>query len=161
VEFGVLGERERQQVGDRGAERRDAQHADLTVAQRPERGVRGRQGILDTARCTLALERRTLPGETAEQIDREVAALLDRCRAADPEFAASHRTLLVREPFEIAIGESGAAPLAGLLELMTDERCAELRDRLEVGRRTRVLLIASEGITGACNAARSRAEKAS
>jgi acetylornithine deacetylase len=53
------------------------------------------------AHCTLALERRTLPGETGAQIDREVEALLDRCRAADAEFVASHRTLLVREPFEI------------------------------------------------------------
>jgi acetylornithine deacetylase len=54
------------------------------------------------AQCTLALERRTLPGETSEQIEREVDALLDRCRAADPDFVASHRTLLVREPFEIS-----------------------------------------------------------
>src|SRR5262249_53358008 len=29
-------------------------------------------------------------------------ALLDRCRAADADFVASQRTLLVREPFEIA-----------------------------------------------------------
>ena len=54
------------------------------------------------AHCTLALERRTLPGETGEQIEREVEALLDRCRAADPQFVASQRTLLVRDPFEIA-----------------------------------------------------------
>jgi acetylornithine deacetylase len=53
------------------------------------------------AGCTLRLERRTLPGETAETIDREVEELLERCRAADTEFEASHRTLLVREPFEI------------------------------------------------------------
>jgi acetylornithine deacetylase len=54
------------------------------------------------AQCRLALERRTLPGESAEQIDGEVEALVDRCRAADSDFVASHRTLLVREPFEIA-----------------------------------------------------------
>ena len=53
------------------------------------------------ATCTLALERRTLPGETGEQIERELETLLQRCRAADPEFEASQRTLLVREPFEI------------------------------------------------------------
>jgi acetylornithine deacetylase len=56
------------------------------------------------ASCTLGLERRTLPGETAEQIDRELASLLERCREADPAFEATHRTTLVREPFEI--GES-------------------------------------------------------
>src|SRR4051794_13018529 len=47
------------------------------------------------ARCVLALERRTLPGETVDAVEAEVAALLDGCRAA------TARTLLVREPFEI------------------------------------------------------------
>jgi acetylornithine deacetylase len=56
------------------------------------------------AQCKLALERRTLPGETGAQIEQELEALLERCRAADPEFVASHRTLLVREPFEIDEG---------------------------------------------------------
>jgi len=51
--------------------------------------------------CKLGLERRTLPGETGRPIEAELAGLLDRCRKADPEFEASHRILLVREPFEI------------------------------------------------------------
>ena len=54
------------------------------------------------ARCTLSLERRTLPGESAADVEAEVAALLDRCRAADPALEATQRTLLVREPFEVA-----------------------------------------------------------
>jgi diaminopropionate ammonia-lyase len=49
----------------------------------------------------------------------------------------------------LAIGESGAAALAGLRALQTDPRCFDLRGRLEVGRNTRALLVASEGITGA------------
>jgi acetylornithine deacetylase len=53
------------------------------------------------ARCTVGLERRTLPGETGPAIEAEIEVLLQRCRDADPEFDASHRTLLVREPFEI------------------------------------------------------------
>jgi acetylornithine deacetylase len=53
-------------------------------------------------RCVLGLERRTLPGETAAGVEGELAALLERCRAADPALAAEPRTLLVREPFEIA-----------------------------------------------------------
>ena len=53
------------------------------------------------AHCKLGLERRTLPGETGERIEAELEWLLERCREADPEFEASHRTLLVREPFEI------------------------------------------------------------
>jgi acetylornithine deacetylase len=53
------------------------------------------------ASCVLRLERRTLPGETAAEVEAELAGLLDRCRAADPALQASARTLLVREPFEV------------------------------------------------------------
>jgi acetylornithine deacetylase len=53
------------------------------------------------AHCKLGLERRTLPGETGQQIEAELASLLERCGKADAEFEASHRILLVREPFEI------------------------------------------------------------
>ena len=53
------------------------------------------------ARCVLGLERRTVPGETAATVESELAALLDRCRAEDPELDATHRTLLVRDPFEV------------------------------------------------------------
>ena len=48
------------------------------------------------ARCVVGLERRTLPGETAEQVEAEVAALLEHCDAP-----ATARTLLVRDPFEV------------------------------------------------------------
>jgi acetylornithine deacetylase len=53
------------------------------------------------SRCMLGLERRTVPGETGPQVEAELESLLERCRQADPEFEASHRILLVREPFEI------------------------------------------------------------
>jgi acetylornithine deacetylase len=53
------------------------------------------------ARCVVGLERRTLPGETAADVEAELASLLDRCRAADSELAAAQRTLLVRGPFEV------------------------------------------------------------
>ena len=52
-------------------------------------------------RCTIGLERRTLPGDTGADAEGELADLLDRCRAADPQLVAAQRTLLVREPFEI------------------------------------------------------------
>ena len=54
------------------------------------------------AGCVLELERRTLPGERADDVDREIAALLAACRAAEPSLRATQRMLLVREPFEIA-----------------------------------------------------------
>jgi diaminopropionate ammonia-lyase len=48
----------------------------------------------------------------------------------------------------LTIGESGAAPLAGLRALQSDEDCRELRAHLATNRQTRVLLIATEGATG-------------
>jgi len=51
-------------------------------------------------RCVVALERRTLPGETAATVEAELAALLDGCRAEDPALVAAQRTLLERSPFE-------------------------------------------------------------
>jgi|ERR671918_379012 acetylornithine deacetylase len=59
--------------------------------------------------CKLGLERRTLPGETGQQVAAEVESLLGRCRAADPDFEASHRTLLTRDPFEISQDEDFVA----------------------------------------------------
>ena len=65
------------------------------------------------ARCTIGLERRTLPGETAAQVEAEIAALGG---------GAEQRTLLVREPFEVdpqaeivrAVAEAAGGPkLAG------------------------------------------------
>jgi acetylornithine deacetylase len=55
-------------------------------------------------RCVLQIERRSLPGETAELIERELEQLLERCRAADPELVVTCRTLLVRDPFEVPEG---------------------------------------------------------
>jgi acetylornithine deacetylase len=78
------------------------------------------------AHCKLRLERRTLPGETGEQIDREVESLLERRRAADPDFEASHRTLLVREPFEIE-------QQAELVTIVTDAAAAILPDPVRIG----------------------------
>jgi acetylornithine deacetylase len=73
------------------------------------------------ARCVLGLERRTLPGETAADVEAELDALLARCRAADPGLVAERRTLLVREPFEVdqdaeivgAVRDAGAAVNGG------------------------------------------------
>jgi acetylornithine deacetylase len=53
------------------------------------------------ARCVVAIERRTLPGETGADIEREIEALLARCRAEDAQLQVTQRTLLVREPFEV------------------------------------------------------------
>lgn len=53
-------------------------------------------------RCTVVVERRTLPGETVADVERDIGDLLARCRAADPGLTVRSRTLLAREPFETA-----------------------------------------------------------
>jgi acetylornithine deacetylase len=62
--------------------------------------------------CVLGIERRTLPGETLEQVEAEIAALGD----------ATARTLLAREPFaidpshafvDLVRRRAGDAPIAG------------------------------------------------
>jgi diaminopropionate ammonia-lyase len=47
----------------------------------------------------------------------------------------------------LTIGEAGAAPLAALRALVTDARARDLREAGGVGAATRVLLIATEGLT--------------
>ena len=51
------------------------------------------------ARCTLKIERRTVPGEGLAQVEAEIQTILDRLAAADGTFHASLRTLLERMPF--------------------------------------------------------------
>jgi acetylornithine deacetylase len=53
------------------------------------------------ARCTVTVERRTLPGETAHTFAGELEWLLEDARAADPELQASFTTTLVRDPFKV------------------------------------------------------------
>ncbi|MBB6099984.1 acetylornithine deacetylase [Deinobacterium chartae] len=53
-------------------------------------------------RCTLEVERRTLPGEDPAEVEREFRALLDELHAADSAFRAELHTTLLREPFEVA-----------------------------------------------------------
>lgn len=52
-------------------------------------------------RCTLQVERRTIPGETADHVTAQMQAIIDAARAADPSLTAVLRTSLVRESFEI------------------------------------------------------------
>ena len=52
-------------------------------------------------RCVLAVERRTLPGEAAADVERELEALLAHARAADRRLATELRLGVVREPFAV------------------------------------------------------------
>jgi acetylornithine deacetylase len=51
-------------------------------------------------RCVFTVERRTLPGETLERVEADVADLLGRCRPADPRLTVTARTVLHRPPME-------------------------------------------------------------
>jgi acetylornithine deacetylase len=72
----------------------------------------GREESTVPDRCTLTIERRTLPGETVEDTERDIAELLDRCRAADPALRVSSRTTLARAPFEVSDEEAIVAVVA-------------------------------------------------
>lgn len=63
-------------------------------------------------RCTLQVERRTIPGESARVFEDEVAGILGELTATTPGFAATATPLFARPPYEI----DGAHPLPGLLQ---------------------------------------------
>ena len=56
-------------------------------------------------RCGFTVERRTLPGETQERVEADVAALIERNRPADPRLVVSARTVLYRPAMEIPATE--------------------------------------------------------
>lgn len=52
------------------------------------------------ASCVLELERRTIPGQGAESLRRELDAIVAACARSDPQFRATVELGLAREPFE-------------------------------------------------------------
>jgi len=64
------------------------------------------------ARCTIGLERRTIPGETATDVEAELDGLLARCRAGDEQLVVEKRMGLVREPFEVSQDEEIVAAVS-------------------------------------------------
>ena len=64
------------------------------------------------AHCRVEVERRTIPGETVAVVEGEIGAILDKLTAGAPQFKATMRTTLVRDPFEIAKD----APIVQLLQ---------------------------------------------
>src|SRR6185503_3864034 len=73
-------------------------------------------------RCLLQLERRTLPGESVEDVEAELGAIIDAIVADDPSFEAAMRTTLVRPPLETAhdapIVEAVRAALGGGVDVI-------------------------------------------
>jgi acetylornithine deacetylase len=54
-------------------------------------------------RCHLQMERRTIPGEAPGIAAREVADLIARLRAEDPDFKATSKSMFARSSYEIAV----------------------------------------------------------
>jgi acetylornithine deacetylase len=72
-----------------------------------------------SAQCRLQIERRTIPGETADGAVGQIQAIADRLAAADPSFSATVRPFFAREPFEVA-------PNAPIVRVLAGEAAAVL-----------------------------------
>ena len=71
----------------------------------------GQETSTTPQRCVLTVERRTLPGETVDDVEAEVEHVLHECRAVDPALVADSRTLLHRPPLQTDRDE----PIVGAL----------------------------------------------
>jgi acetylornithine deacetylase len=56
-------------------------------------------------RCILSVERRTVPGETAQDVESQVRQILDQLAASDAAFNAALKTTLLRPAFEVSQDE--------------------------------------------------------
>jgi acetylornithine deacetylase len=57
------------------------------------------------ARCVVQAERRTIPGETVQTVERELSEIVERAADNDVDFSADVRILASREPFEVPESE--------------------------------------------------------
>ena len=60
----------------------------------------GREMSSYPGRCTLKLERRTVPPETADSVGEELEKIISRLSTEDPAFQASSRVMFVRNPWQ-------------------------------------------------------------
>lgn len=67
------------------------------------------------AHCSVSVERRTLPGESAATVSAEIGALLDKIAAHDPDFRYSVAIIQERNPFVVEEGEAVVEALNGAL----------------------------------------------
>jgi acetylornithine deacetylase len=66
-------------------------------------------------RCTLSIERRTIPGETGDQVLTELQELRDRVRLARPDFDGTVTVSLTQSPSDVATSEPIVRALAAAL----------------------------------------------
>lgn len=65
------------------------------------------------ASCKLQIERRTIPGETEEQVVEELQAIIDKLAVADPTFKAALEAQFVREAFDVSPNAEIVKAIAG------------------------------------------------
>ena len=65
----------------------------------------GEELFVTPAACLLSYERRTLPGESREAVEAEVARMLERAGEGVSGFDAAAELALLREPFEVGAAE--------------------------------------------------------
>ncbi len=61
--------------------------------------------------CAVEIERRTIPGETVADVEREMQEMLGKLASEDEQFRAEYEIFFVREPYEIDPGEPIAQAL--------------------------------------------------
>ncbi|MFK7801190.1 MAG: ArgE/DapE family deacylase [Anaerolineae bacterium] len=69
------------------------------------------------AECKLGVERRTIPGETVEQVESEFQTLIDELKAEDPNLKIEMRIELVRDWFEV----DESAPIVSSIKQATEQ----------------------------------------
>lgn len=92
-------------------------------------------------RCVLQLERRTLPGETPQDVEAELGRVLGWLKA-DPGFRAEHRLLLARDPLSVPAD----APIVGLLSAQAARVLGQVPEHIGLSFWMDSALLAAAGI---------------
>lgn len=73
------------------------------------------------ARCTVSLERRTVPGENADTVEAELTAMLEQISAEQPDFRYSISRGLERLPFQVDESEAIVQTTLASVERVTGQ----------------------------------------
>jgi len=82
----------------------------------------GSEPFTYAATCVLQLERRTLPGETLQNLLAEYQAIIDDISTSEDNFTASIKTLIWRDPYEISKDKELVVQLANAIEAVTHSK---------------------------------------
>lgn len=82
----------------------------------------GKSLFIYSNRCTIYAERRTLPGETQEEVLAELKKIIDKLEAKDPDFKASISCEIWRDPYEIDSNSSIVKHLSKVSEKILENQ---------------------------------------